>query len=363
MSGSGGKTAPPNKQSISEARKKLCWTFFEKLLGDIVAHRSVQHWKGHPVNIIDGTKVRVPRTEALLKEFGSSASQCGLSHFPTVNIVALTDAFSTLPLALEVGEYNSSERDLAQKLFDKLSPNDLLLLDRGLGGKKIYADLVSRKVFFIHRCIATGNVRPAHVKQLLESGKKSIVVEMVTESGEEPIKIRMIRGADLKGAEPCVYATNLLDEEKYSPEEIHQMYRSRWKIETCIFHLKETLGLEKIKSKTKNSVMQDIYAQFIVLAMAELTARQAETEKKIKPEENKAVSIKFIICLIAEYARKLCSPEAATKAWRKICQKAQDLIWIRTPNRSYPRYSRRPQNRWSQKRSSVQRGEAKKNFR
>lgn len=329
----------------------------------VVSGRSVQRWKGHPVKIIDGTKVRVPRTEALLEEFGSSASQYGLSHFPTVNIVTLTDAFSTLPLALEVAKYKSSERDLAQKLFSKLCPNDLLLLDRGLGGKKIYSDLNSRKVCFIHRCPSAGSKLTAYVKQLLESGKKSIVVELLAEADVKPIKIRMIRGADLDGCEPCVYATNLIDEEKYTPGEIHQMYRSRWKVETCIYHLKNTLGLEKIKSKTKNSVMQDIYAQFIVLAIAALSARQAEVEKGIKSYENKAVSIKLIICLVAGSLKKLCTLEIAKKTWKKICEKAQELIWNKQQNRSYPRYSRTPQNRWSQERAAIRRGEAKKNLR
>jgi hypothetical protein len=351
---------PPNKQSICEARQKLCWMFFERLfcsLSEVDQQR--KSWKSFQVKIIDGTKVRVPRTDELMTAFGSSSSQYGKSHYPTMNLVVLSDAFSTEPLGVEIGKYESSERELASKLFTKLSSKDLLLLDRGLGGKEVYSELHGKNISFVHR-VQTKARCLSQVKEFLNSGKQSdtFILQVGT---NDPQQIRLVLGNGLATEEPIVYATNLLDNKKYGSAEIHDLYKSRWQVETNIGHLKNTLGLEKIKSKTYNSVLQDIYAHLIVLSLA--AKAEVGARRKLDLEaKKKALSIKFIISLIAKNMRNLCQ-SPAKKAWNLIVDLAKNIIWTRQPNRSYPRYSRQPQNSWSQERSYLKKGLKRKNSR
>ncbi len=353
-------TLPPSKQSISEARQKLCWKFFEKIFTSLSEENNFRKtWKSFQVKIIDGTKVRVPRTDELLAAFGSSSSQCGLSHYPTANLVILSDAFSSEPLGVELGKYESSERDLASKLFTKLTSKDVVLLDRGLGGKEIYLDLINRNVAFVHR-VQTKGLCLSKVEDFLLSGKTSDIVELKPRSGGT-LKIRLVRGRDLASDEPIVYATNLLDDKKYQSHEIHDLYKSRWQVETNIGHLKNTLGLEKIKSKNYNSVLQDIYAHLIVLSLAAKAEISARKELDLETEKE-ALSIKYIISLIAKNMRDFCQSRAK-KVWKTIVELSKNIVWKRQLNRSYPRYSRQPQNRWSQERSYVRRGLKRKNNR
>lgn len=295
-----------------------------------------------------------------MKEFGSSSSQYGLNHYPTLNLVMLSDALSTEPLAIETGKYESSERDLAQKLFEKISQNEIILLDRGLGGKNIYQALCTRKIFFINR-VSTKGICLKEVTLFLKNKKESQLIELKINSNKY-IKLRLVRGKDLKLGVPIVYATNLLDEKKYSSKEIHELYRSRWQIETNIGHLKNTLGLEKNKSKTKNSIFQDIYAHLIVQALA---ARiEMKVSKKIGIEGGKkSISIKYIVAMIADKAREFCRKGGAVRVWRIFCKSAEKILWTRQRFRKYPRYSMQPQNRWSQERSYLKKGLIEKNLR
>jgi hypothetical protein len=291
--------------------------------------------------------------------FGSSSSQHGQSHYPTLNLVILSDAFSAEPLGVAIGKYESSERELAHELFEKLSSNDVLLLDRGLGGKQIYRELEVKKVSFVHRVSTRGSCL-AEVKKFTESGKTSAIVELKL-SASEMLKIRLVRGQGYSPNEPLVYVTNLFDDEKYRSSEIHELYKSRWKVETNIGHLKNTLGLEKIKSKNHNSVLQDIYAHLIVLSLAAKAEISASKKRGLHPERD-ALSIKFIISLIAGNVHELCH-STAKKAWRSIVTLAQQIIWKKQPNRKYPRYSRQPQSHWSQERSHLKKGLKRKNSR
>lgn len=268
-----------------------------------------------------------------------------------MHLVLLSEAFSSMPLGISVGDYNSGERDLAAKLFDKLKPKDILLLDRGLGGQYVYQNLNKRKIFFVHRSQVHGKASK-YIKDFITSKSNSKNFKCVLDD-KSVIKLRLVRGADLPSGEPLVYVTNLLNEKKYSHQEIHILYSSRWKIETNINHLKNTMSLEKIRSKTLNSVLQDTYAHFIVLALAAKVQAQATKEIVPKMPEKKSLSIKYILRTIADNMKSLCTKKLAGQTWQKICELAKKIIWHKQFDRHYPRYSRQPQERWTKERSRL----------
>ncbi len=277
-----------------------------------------------------------------------------------MNLVLLSDAFSAEPLGAVIGKYESSERELAKDLFTKISASDVLLLDRGLGGKETYRDLISKEILFIHRSPTTGTCLN-EVKAFLRGKKKSEIISLKVNT-DETLSLRLVRGKDLKSGEPIAYVTNLLDEEKYRANELHQLYKSRWKVETNIGHLKTTLGLEEIKSRSYNSVLQDVYAHLIVLALAAQAQIKASEALKLRPKK-RSLSIKFILAVIANNARDICQKDKFKKAWEKICEVVKNIIWKPQPGRSYPRYSQQPQNKWSQERSYIKKGLKRKNTR
>lgn len=350
----------PNKQSLSEARQKLSWTFFKEFLSFLNQEKSKTLWKSHAVKIIDGTKIRLQHTKELIANFGCQSSQHGPNHYPSMNVALLSDAFSSHPYEIAIGECNSSERDLATKLIAKISAGDIVLLDRGLGGANIYRSLSRKNIFFVHRSVVKG-ICANYVREFLKSKKESKLIDLQIDQNEPILKLRLVRGGTLPSGEPLVYVTNLLDSSIYSAKEIHQLYGLRWKIETNIGLLKNTLGIEKIKSRTTNSVLQDIYAHFILLALA--ASAQSKVSNEMKSAGDNVLSIKFIFKLLSENIFYLVAIKSSGTIWKKICEQAKRILWKRQPNRQFPRYSRLPQNRWTQQRSAIKKGAIGKNSR
>ena len=67
------------------------------------------------------------------------------------------------PVAAEVGCYrHSSERKLFSSMLPQFKPDDLFLLDRGLGGMNVYKEIFQHDQFFLHRVISSGKNKPSN---------------------------------------------------------------------------------------------------------------------------------------------------------------------------------------------------------
>jgi hypothetical protein len=68
----------PKRSSICEARSKLSYKAFEYLFKSLNLDQSSlvsnsQTWKEHVVRAVDGTKITLPATEKILKEYRKSS--------------------------------------------------------------------------------------------------------------------------------------------------------------------------------------------------------------------------------------------------------------------------------------------------
>ena len=55
-----------------------------------------------------------------------------------------------------------------------------------------------------------------------------------------------------------------LSEDRFGVEEIKEIYRKRWAIETGFREVKYILGLRAVHSKQENSILQEIYARLVM---------------------------------------------------------------------------------------------------
>jgi hypothetical protein len=79
---------------------------------------------------IDGFDADVPDTPANAKEFGYAGSGDNRSAFPKARVVALAECGTHAFLAAEVGSYATGEKTLANRLYPRLRPDELLTADR-----------------------------------------------------------------------------------------------------------------------------------------------------------------------------------------------------------------------------------------
>jgi hypothetical protein len=79
---------------------------------------------------IDGFDVDVPDTPANAGEFGYAGSGENRSAYPKVRVVALSECGTHAFLAAEVDAYTVGEKTLANRLYPRLNPDELLTADR-----------------------------------------------------------------------------------------------------------------------------------------------------------------------------------------------------------------------------------------
>lgn len=338
-----------SKQTLSDARKKIQWQGFEYLVHEAKRDDLETPWKKHRVRIVDGTKFYMPNTPELRAHFKIPSSRAGAGFYPQAWLVTLLNSTTAQPIAGVVGCHKASERDLMLALLPQCESNDLLLLDRGLGGGRVYLKCYQKGIHVLHRLKTSGERAPLYVQDFLAQKKKSKLygVPVVDEDGEEILLwIRLVRGPKDSEGKRIVFATTLLDEEQYSVKSIRELYRRRWAIETAYGRIKGHLALEKIRAKSFNGIMQEVFANLLVLSLASII--DIEASRRLKLDRDTHVpNFKSVLQVVRRHlaaiaaVNQLSKTEAYTAA-EKMIHEASQIIWKKQPGRSCPRVSKQP---------------------
>jgi len=340
----------PKKQTVSDARQKIKWQGFEFLFHEARRDDLEEQWHGHTVRIADGTKVSLPNTDELKEHFEIPNTIVGPGFYPQAWMVTLLNSTSGQPFAAKLGCYkNSSERDLMIECLEYCQKGDVLLLDRGLGGARVYAECFERGIHFVHRVKTSGDRVALYIQDFLKSKKPSGVYNVEYKDEENEIvvlKLRLIKGPKDSEGKRIVFATSLLDEKIYSVPSIRELYRKRWAIETAYGRIKNLLYLEKFHARSYNGVMQEVFANLLVMSLA--STIDIEAARKLKLDREKSLpNFKAVVHVLRRYFSIIASLEKLSK--KKAAAFAQEMIeeaglvlYEKRPGRSYPRVSKQP---------------------
>jgi hypothetical protein len=339
----------PKKQTVSDARAKLQWQGFEFLLKESRRSDLEDPWLGHPVQIVDGTKLTMPNSDELTEHFATPNTKSGPGFYPQAWMVTVINSTSAQPIAARVGCHKESERDLMLGLLDECRANEVLLLDRGLGGARVYLNCIKRDIFFIHRAKTSGDRVALYVQDFIASGKKSALygVEAADDDGENVLLwVRLIEGPLDSEGKRIVFVTSLLDKKKYSVGAIRELYRRRWGIETAYDRVKNLLYLEKFHARSYNCVMQEIFANLLVMSLSAAIDLQASKNLELDRDES-APSFKAVVHVVRRYfsviaAFEKISMRKASELEQQMIEEAGLILYKKRPGRSYPRVSKQP---------------------
>jgi hypothetical protein len=125
----------PTAGGISQARKRLgpevLAEVFEQVAGPVAEPSTRGAWLGGwRLLAIDGFEVDLPDTKANAGEFGYAGSGTNRSAFPKARVVALAECGTHAFLAAEAGACSTGEKTLANPLYQRLNPDELLTGDR-----------------------------------------------------------------------------------------------------------------------------------------------------------------------------------------------------------------------------------------
>jgi len=338
---------PAGESAFTKARKKLPLKFFKKV-SDLVIGYFRQHyeknqglWKGFRLKIVDGVTITLPESKELRSCFGSRKNQNHKSSAPVqAHLIGLFWAFAGICQGYAVGSLRLGEKTGLIKLLPLLTPEDLLLADRGFPGYDLCCKIMSRGIQFLFRL--KKDVKPDSRKKL--GPRDWVAVFKMPKNCQrkglpETITLRLI-SYDLPGFRTGYLLTTLLDEEIYSRDELISLYVQRWQVETRYNELKNMLEIENLRSLSKDGIFKEISIRITLgnlIRLIILEAGKSEglngTDLSYKKTLEKVTDTILIMIRSSVYSWPFI--------YRRMIEEIRQFKIIKRPNRSFPRHKKR----------------------
>ena len=372
------KNSPPSSSSLCDARQKLPEEVFTELntiiLSNLEKTKLLQKWHEHRIFAADGSKINLPRE---LLSLGYEAPQEG-QHYPLGLMSTIYCLGDNLVYDCLL-KSKKSERDCIIEQMDKLSPGDILVLDRGYFSYLLLYKAVERNIHLICRlqfgtmnkeikAFCESNLRDSIINYYPSKPVKRTIEQQGYRINYKDIKLRLVKYRI--GNEVYVCATTLVDK-GYLADEFPLVYHGRWGIEELYKISKEFINVEDFHSKTERGIKQELYAHVLLINIARIFEIEANNQfpPKINKEDSKKkinnvkesywqdfcekiqkykINFKNCLLVIARYIEKLIIPIEEIQAnWvYKILINISGVRQKIRTGRHYPRRSMKPSNKW-----------------
>lgn len=351
---------PVTRQAVSQARAKLDWEAFRHLLreanqDDELASRGLCY-RGHVTRAIDGTQLVLPHSEDILELFERRKTTRGTGHYPYALLVTALNVFTGQCRAARLANYTASEREQLMAMLDlEFRPGDLSLLDRGFAGEEVFASFGDHGQYYLCRMRTCEKNSARYVREFVRSGKRDQTISVCVkrpDGSETEIQIRLLRGPEDRDGNPVILATNLIDRSRYGRKSLVKLYGRRWEIETLYGRVKNLLNLEHFHAKSVNGILQEIFANLLVLSLTALVMLAAGRKLRLDPDQavpsfKNASSVIRRHLFEAILSRRRLTRQRSRQIAKALIREAAQVIWKKQPGRRYPRISKQPIQHWN----------------
>jgi hypothetical protein len=279
-----------SEQAFAQARAKLSLVAIPGLNDWLIARAEldgfVPRWRGLRLVAADGSTVR----------FGLRASHVKRAALADQILFGLFLPGPDLMLAASLHSiHERGERQFLIEHLDRLSPDDLLLLDRGYPASWLVAVLNQRAIKF---CMRVDNTDGGYacVREFVRSGAIERIVMLRApnkqdaldyECPRKPQRVRLVRHV-LPNGEQRVLMTNLFDDKLFPADCFGELYHKRWGIEEAFKRLKHRLNLEHVTGLSQQAVVQDVAAKIVCDNLQALVSITAHADADLP--ENKRIN-------------------------------------------------------------------------
>lgn len=342
-----------SEQAFAQARAKLSLTAIPGLNNWLIARAEkdgfVSRWRGLRLVAADASTVR----------FGLRASHVKRAALADQILFGLFLPGPDLMLAATLHNvHECGERQFLFEHLDRLSPDDLLLLDRGYPCRWLVSLLNHRAIKFCMRVDSAKGF--TCVRKFMRSGALEQVVMLPApnkqdaidyECPRKPQRVRLVRNTSPSG-ELRVLMTNLFDDKLYPANCFAELYHQRWGIEEAFKRLKHRLNLEHVTGLTQQAVAQDVAAKIVCDNLQALVALTAHADADLP--DSRRVNHAYAHTALKPLLPILLLGGRIGRKVGKLLRGLLDLIAGRTyrhrENRSKPRNpGRKPHKAMSQK--------------
>ena len=332
-----------SKQAFSKGRLRIkpeaIGELFSLTAREFYSQAQYETLLGYRVLAIDGTKLNLPNTPELAKEFGVQMSK-GEPQVQAL-VSGLYDVLNKIMVDVCISSCKSDERkhadELIQRLHKDTQTKNLIIMDRGYPSAELLHQLESNSQAYVIRCSST------FVKGMRCTGNDCIVEHRFAKL-DKPLKLRVVRAVLPKGTEE-ILITNLSANE-ISLQQLCQIYKLRWGIETNYDCIKNKLCVENFSGVGKIAVLQDFYATVFLWNLTGIMAFDLhdEIESAHRSKHNKheyRLNISMTISALKERVVELVMCENQRKSGRilrQICKALQKSVVAVNNDRTFPRH-------------------------
>lgn len=289
-------------------------------------------WLHRTVLLLDGTTFLTQASPALIAHYGRHENQNGESHWPVLRSVAAFDLGTGAAVALVDGTLHQSEQFLATLLIQEVAaragnwleampgetpeetPEEapLYVADRNFGvflvahaARTTGQDIVVRMT----QTRAMALLKRFNAKHISSPGFEEIKwdavrdVELIwypsrkddMESVPAGSKIhgrlirRIVERPTCQPIELCLFTT-LIDRERYSTDQIVDLYGERWKAELDFRELKDTLEMTHLRTKSVEMVRKELLAGVLAYNMIRGIIALAAIQTNCSPRDLSFIS-------------------------------------------------------------------------
>lgn len=316
-------------------------------------------WKGHRLRVIDGTGLSMPDTPSNQEAFPQPTTQAKGCGFPVVKLVAVFCLQTGALIRWVQGTLHEHENRLFKSLFEMFKPTDVVVADRGFCGFGQLAALIEREVEMLCRLHQRRRVdwrkgkRLGHKDRLITWRRPyrqgDIFSAAEWSALPEEIHLRMLEvREEVKGfrTESYVLVTTLMDSERYTANELAQLYLRRWSVEVYYRDIKQTNAMDILRCQSAEMITKEIHLHVIAYNLIRALMNDIAQCHQVEVQR---ISFKGTLDALRQWlpfwdqANGRSRPDRDTRdALYEIV--AHDLLLVR-PNRSEPRaLKRRPKN-------------------
>lgn len=273
------------------ARMRLPETMLSGLVqhtGQMISAKAPQpwRWRGHPVRLVDGTTLAMPDTPANQVTYPQPRSQAPGLGFPLCRFVGLVCLGSGAVLDAAIGGYRgkgSDEQSLLRTLLESLKPGDLLLGDayyasyfllcalQERGVEAVFEQQGSRRRSTDFRRGQRLGVRDHLIELRKPKRKPAWMTDAQYASAPETLTVRELATGGK------ILMTTLRCPKQTPKTALKALYRERWHVELDLRHIKTTLGMERLSSKTPAMAQKEIWVYLLGYNLIRLMMAQAAT--------------------------------------------------------------------------------------
>jgi hypothetical protein len=277
----------PTTGALSQARQRLgekpMQALFDRVAVPLAGPGTPGAWlRSWRLMALDGVMIDVPDTEANLAAYGKPEGGTR-RPFPQTRSVGLSECGTHALVGAELGTIYQGERELARALRAKVSPDMLVIADRGFYSYDLWVEFLTTGAALLWRAWSTLGLEPLEI--LPDGSYLAEIADSRARAGRTRIRPASVGGNlrlathlpvrvieyqieghtdDAGRTETFRLITSILDPDQASATELAAAYHQRWEIETAFREIEvQLLGTKGLRSKTPELVRQELWGLFL----------------------------------------------------------------------------------------------------